>query len=261
MEKTKEQLINDYKKANKERKQKIAEKAGFKTGTDYLNSLIKTAKIKVNKTSKMKGIFYVIDLLDATGSMDGGKYENSKKGIIDGIKDMSVRKDIKYSLIEFIDSGRELYTAISQQLPKDVNTSDIRFSGAIGGDTPLYHSVCEVISNISVKPEDKVLINVYTDGGDNGPYSNRETTKKAANLIAKVQKENFTVTFVATPGDLERIKRDINIDDSNTLATANTAEGFKMSMQKTRSAKMSYFANTEAGMDTLVGFYKKGGKL
>lgn len=189
--------------------------------------------------------------------MLGDKYNNSKQGILDGIKDLVPRKDVKYSLIEFIDSGRYLNRAVTQIPPKEVNISYIHFSGAIGNDTPLYKTVFDVISEISVNKDDKVLINVYTDGADNGPFSSPATTARVGELIKKVQKENFTVTFVATPQDLNRIKRDINIDDSNTLATANTPEGFKMSMETTMKARSAYFSKSLAGEDTLVGFYKK----
>lgn len=99
-----------------------------------------------------------------------------------------------------------------------------------------------------------MLINVYTDGGNN---TMSEYTSKAAELIKKVQKENFTITFVATPEDLKRIMKDISIDKSNTLATSNTAEGFAKSMTATMNARTSYFTSSYAGEDTLVGFYKQ----
>ncbi len=257
----KSKLINDYKKSNKVRREKIALKAGFKTGEEYLQSLLTITPqkaIKVAKTKKMTGIFYVIDVLDASGSMGGGKYENSQRGIIDGIKDMAVRKDVKYSLVEFVQSNRGLNKPIVQVEPSLIKTSDIRFSGAVGGDTPLYYAVYETIKSIQPRKEDKVLINVYTDGGDN---AKREYKVMAAKLIEEVQKENFTITFVATPTDLAQIKADINIKDSNTLAVTNDAAGFKKAMLKTRSSKANYFASSLAGMNTLVGFYKEEGTL
>lgn len=258
MSKTKEQLIAVFKKSNKERRMKIAKAAGFSNPEDYLASLtnIKVSKTKKKTTSKMKGVFYVIDILDATGSMDGGKYNNSVQGIKDGIKDLFNRSNIRYSLVEFIDSSKGLNRSIKNAIPKNIVISNIKFSGAIGYDTPLYWTVYEIINEIReiASKDDKVLINVYTDGGNN---TRREYLDKAAELIKKVQKDNFTVTFVATPEDLVRIKRDINIDDSNTLATENTAQGFKMSMEKTRTARTAYFSASSAGEDTLVGFYKK----
>ena len=139
-----------------------------------------------------------------------------------------------------------------------MNINDVRFSGAIGGDTPLYYAVYDIISNLVVNKEDKVLVKVYTDGQNNTKY---EYQAKAAELIKKVQKENFTVTFVATPEDLKKIMSDINIDESNTLATANTPDGFMESMKMSRGATMSYFASAEKGEDVLVGFYKKTGKI
>jgi len=257
MSKTREEQLKDFKKSNKERKQKLAEKYGFLTADSYKAHL--ETKIKVKKTNEpkkkvFKGKFYVVDILDASGSMSGGKYNNSTEGIISRINDMKTRKDVIYSLVEFIQASKPFNKAVYKVKPSDINTSLIPFSGAIGGDTPLYYTVYETIKNLEVTKEDKVLMNVYTDGQNN---SMRDYQSKAAELIKKVQKENFTITFVATPQDLENIMRDINIDASNTFATANTAEGFKMSMEKTRGATMSYFASSVAGEDTLVGFYKK----
>jgi len=265
MEKTRIDLINAFKKANKQRRRLMAAKNGFKTPEEYLTSLLTLNKstqtpTKTHKTkvSKMKGTFYIIDILDATGSMDGGKYNNSKEGIIAGIKDLASRKDVKYSFVEFIELRKALNKPLTDIIPSDVKTSDIRFSGAIGGNTPLYKTVYEVIKGINVSKDDKVLINVYTDGGNNTAY---EYTEMAAKLLKDVQKDNFTVTFVATSEDLARIKKDINIDDSNTFATANTAEGFKMSMSATRGARTNYFMSAEVGTDVLKGFYKKEGVL
>lgn len=260
MEKTKEQLIEDYKKSNKERREKMAIKAGFKTGADYLASLQTRKPAKVEKVTKFNGTFYVIDILDATGSMAGGKYNNSTQGIVSKIKEMAIRKDIVYSLVEFIQKDTPFNNAVKNQSPSAINTSSIPFYGANGGNTPLYYAVWKVIADLypSVTKKDKVLINVYTDGENNSMY---EYQQQAADLIKKVQKENFTVTFVATPSDLNRIMRDINIEESNTLATANTAEGFRGSMVANSIATMSYFASADAGQDVLRGFYKKEGKL
>jgi len=261
MRKTVKEKIEAFKKSNKEQRERTAIKLGFASGADYLKDLEKKAKRSAKvKVSKMKGTFYVVDILDATGSMAGGKYNNSKKGIIDGIKDLVVRKDVKYSLVEFIDQWKPLNNPVINQNPSDILTDKIYFSGAIGGDTPLYWAVYTVINEFKTKvtKEDKVLINVYTDGGNN---SKHDYTKLAANLIKEVQKENFTITFAATQEDLKVIKSTINIDDSNTLVTANTSLGFANTMTQTRSAKFNYFAKAEAGLDTLVGFYKEEGTL
>jgi Mg-chelatase subunit ChlD len=258
MSKTREEQLKDFKKSNKERKQKLAEKYGFLTADSYKAHL--ETKIKVKKTTKKvenKGIFYVIDILDASGSMSGGKYNNSVSGIKEGIKDLTTRKDVKYSLVEFVQSNK-LNKAVINQNPSEISLNLIPFSGSVGANTPLYYTVYEVISNLLVSKEDKVLIKVYTDGQNNAMT---DYQSKAANLIKKVQKENFTVTFVATPSDLQQIMRDINIDESNTFATADTAEGFANSMKMSRGATMSYFASADKGEDVLVGFYKKQEKL
>src|SRR3989304_4704873 len=128
MEKTKEQLILAFKKANKEYREKLAKKAGFTSGDEYLASLQKKAKVTSKKTEPKKGLFYVIDVFDASGSMEGGKYNNSKSGIVEGIKDLQKRTDVKYSLVEFVDNSKQ-NNPITKANPSDIILDKINFNG------------------------------------------------------------------------------------------------------------------------------------
>lgn len=113
MEKTKEQLITDFKKSNKTRRQKIAEKKGFKTQEEYLaflakKEVVKTAKVKggkktpeVKKTTR-ELVDYVV-AFDTTGSM-GAYIANVKKHVENLIPELfSNDVDLRMQIVAFGD--------------------------------------------------------------------------------------------------------------------------------------------------------------
>jgi len=252
--------LQSLKKANKDYKLKLAIKNGFESVKDYMNFLegknVVTVKVKTRVT-KTKPTVHVVDILDASGSMDGGKYNNSKEGILQGIKDLVKEGSINYtySLTEFVDSRR----IIEHCFMSDLKTNP-SFFGAKGGDTPLYKTVFDVLNKLKsrVNMVDKVLVKVYTDGLNNSEYG---YTLSAARLIKELQEQNFTITFVATDRDLEGITRDLSLDRSNTLAVENSAEGFKKAFKMSSAATSTYMSMVAEGKDVSRGFYKKTGKL
>lgn len=194
-----------------------------------------------------------VHILDASGSMEGSKYNVSKEGILKEIEELKKDTSVNwtYSLVEFVESRKVVTHQMLGKFPNGVS-----FNGAHGGDTPLYFTVFDTITKLlqSVKSTDKVLIKVYTDGGNNTKH---EYTSKCAELVKKVNSENFTVTFVATPEDLERIMRDINVDKSNTLGITNDKVGFEKAFTVSLSATRSYSKSVLEGEDVSVGFYSK----
>jgi hypothetical protein len=113
MEKTKEQLIEDYKRANKQRREKIAQKNGFKTGEEYLASLMKKEVVKVegrkkkdekSKTKKIeKPVIDYIVAFDTTGSMSS--YLNNVRNHINNLipELFSNESDLKMRIVAFGD--------------------------------------------------------------------------------------------------------------------------------------------------------------
>jgi len=103
MSKTKEELINAFKKANKQRKQRIIEKAGYETAEQYLAKLNQMKSKKVpNKPKKKEMLDYVV-AFDTTGSMSS-YIDNVKKHIEKIIPEMfSQDIDLKMKIIAFGD--------------------------------------------------------------------------------------------------------------------------------------------------------------
>jgi len=252
--------LEQFKKANQAYKLKLAQKAGFKTAQDYLNSLngvIKPPVVTNRSKPKVKPTIHVVDILDASGSMQGGKYTNSCAGIRSSLEDLRGNKDVNYTytLVEFVQKNKVITPNFLSEVPKTVS-----FNGADGRDTPLYNTVYTTLNrmNSAVGKDSKVLIKVYTDGGDNG-FPGFE--KLCANLINKLEKENFTITFVATKADMPKIKADLSLEETNTLAVDNTSQGFARAFTESRGATMMYTASVVKGKDVSKGFYKKVGTL
>lgn len=112
MEKTKEQLIETYKRANKVRRERMAVKAGFKTGAEYLESLrgggtinkkpLKTAPKKEPKASKKELLDYIV-AFDTTGSMNSyiGNVKQHVENLIPELFSNDV--DLRMQIIAFGD--------------------------------------------------------------------------------------------------------------------------------------------------------------
>lgn len=255
MDKVKEILLEDFKRSNKVRKTKLAQKYGFSTAEEFLTYLTGVEVATPNKDI----VIHNVTLLDATGSMAGGKYNNSVKGIEAEIKWIETQKDVKYTstIREFIqsDSGNEIKT---NELCFLSPTTAIKsnFCGANGYNTPLYKAVLDLIEDIekAINPQDKVLIKVYTDGQNNRLHQYQTTCAKK---IKEVQAKGFTVTFVGTRRDLNGIIKDLGIDESNCLEVDDSGEGFKQAFEASRGATMVYTASVKAGEDVSRGFYKK----
>lgn len=110
MKKSNEELIKALKKANKERRLKIAEKAGYKTAEEYLLSLynVKPAKKAVakaikKKVDKIKPMIDYVVAFDTTGSMSS-YIDDVKKHVRNLIPEMfSQDIDLKMKIIAFGD--------------------------------------------------------------------------------------------------------------------------------------------------------------
>ncbi len=246
--KTKEQLLERFKRANKDYKLTILAKEGYSNAEDYIKFLSK--KTNKTKVSKSKVTIHNVFIMDDSGSMSGGKYNNGVKGIQELVK--SIQSDnLTNNTISIVDLNRGVVNWM--QDPKTVSYEGHR--NLMG--TPLYITIGKTVNDLlgQIKSTDKVLLNITTDGQDTDGFQQYNNLPQ---ILKKVQKENnFTVTFVGTQGDVDFIISKLNVDKSNTLVHDNTAEGMKMSFQTTNIARQNYSTRTSVGLDTLKGFYKE----
>lgn len=250
--KSKQEQLKSFKKANQAYKLSLANRAGFKTTQDYLIYLT-SGQMRGAK----KPTIHICNILDASGSMDGGKYDNSCKGIKEELVMLRSDKAVNYtySFVEFVQEGLTVTHNFLSEMPNSVG-----FYGAKGGNTPLYQAVFETLAKLkaAVKTTDKVLVKVFTDGENNRA---KEYLSRTAKLIGELQEANFTITFVATERDMTRIQRDLNLDESNTLAVQDSAQGFEHAFMTANSATRSYSKSVLKDKDVSLGFYKQKGTL
>lgn len=256
--KTKTELLADFKKANKDRKAVLANRAGFDTPEDYKNHLIS----KIETDSKIDDIITIhnVHLLDCSASMTWGrndKFESAKLGIITETSELQKETNVNYiqTLVTF--SSREKYKIEYSKRP----IADVKFPERIGvGNTALYEAIVKTLNTLmkDYKTDDKVILKIFTDGEDNDSYKYKTDAKI---LIKQAQELGITVTFVGTKSDVRNVIRTLGVEETNTLSHDNTAETVLDSFNTTTMATKTYASKVVRGEDTLTGFYKQSGTI
>lgn len=212
----------------------------------------------------------VQELLDASSSMAErdynkkspqtrygmNKYNVAQEGINQKISELKKDKNAEYLFGVHEFGGNNFIDTIPLKPISEVG----EFKGkGPGGMTPLYKAITLVINSIvkSKKPEDRVLLSIYTDGEENNSHGYR--AKDLLELIDKVKRENnFTITFVGTEGDVKDIITDLGISKGNTMAYDGTAAGMKMSMRSNIGSTFAFAEEVkERGITSTEEFYSK----
>lgn len=210
-------------------------------------------------TPTNKKTIHNIFLIDASGSMSGDKYDN----VIMGVNTLltSIKADVDTNntvmIVEFEGSHIRTMLPLTSDIPayyKPMGT---------GGMTPLNQAIGETIEDVlSIRKnyyekEDKVLVNIFTDGGENSSKGKYSKPKSVSDLIKKVEEENFTVTFVGTQDEVNYAIQTLSMDFSNTLVHNNSAADITRSFNDTVMARSSYSKSVAAGLDVKKSFYTK----
>lgn len=263
-QKTNAQKLASLKKANKDAREKMAVKAGYKTAADY-KAVLEGKKLPKSTTSvppttetkkkrvKLNPLIHIVDVLDASGSMSGDKINNAINGINGSLKDLSKVKDVIYTYtlchFSYYDDIQMPYVKVALDKVGEVKVGT-------RGSTALYDAIGNTIKTIQrgLGKDEKVLINIYTDGQEN---DSREYSKGIiSRMIDDLSTQNFTVTFIGTVNDTKGVIRDLKIHESNTLSYDGSAVGLQKSMMMNSSARVAYSASVLSGEDVSTGFYK-----
>lgn len=264
-------LLNSFKKSNKERKLKMAQKAGYNTVEEYLAFLTmkvagkqikpptktpakKAAPVK-KLNSDVRPTIHVVDIIDCSGSMSGNKIANAVRGINDNLSKLKEDKsavDYTYTLCDFSGNTDINFKYVAKGLDQ---VTSIYFSSR--GATALRDAIGNTLHKLREikRPEDKVLVNIYTDGEEND--STRYNNKTIQSLIESLKGEGFTITFVGTNQDVNKVQKLFSIEESNTLAYDGSAEGLSKTIGATAIARAAYFSKVASGQDVTKGFYKE----
>lgn len=257
--------LSAFMKANKTARERRAVKAGFKSADEYRAYLegktiapakeggTKSKKASASKPSLTAVSIHVVDILDRSGSMSGEKIKRAAEGInknLDTLKKGEEGVNFTYTICEFSD-----YRMVNVSDPKDPSQVK-RINTSTFGSTALFDAIGKTVKHIApyVKPGEKVLINIYTDGQENDSrvYSDKDISK----MIEEYSLTGYTFTFIGTSRDVEYVNKKLKIDVSNSLVYDGSAKGLEESIQATASARTAYVSNVKAGNDVSKGFYK-----
>lgn len=193
-----------------------------------------------NKKQESKSIeFTPILLLDSSGSMGGGKYNKAIEGL------QKLAEELKEGwFIEFSGASKII---VQQFINGQINNKFI-------GDMTALNDAINSAYKITLNSKNRCLINVFTDGGENG--SNTKTST-AVDYIQDMVKNGHTFTFMCTKEDYKTIKNTYKVPESNILAYENNSKGVEEAYTATRGALNLYKKSLAAGENVTLGFYSK----
>lgn len=208
-----------------------------------------TGPLPVDKKRKKKGIFIV----DQSGSMEGSKWEAAVAGCQEILKAAESEFD---SL--FVGKFGESYCG-SQSILDGLKANNQRTLNTHFGDegaTALHLQTIAILEACDkLSPEDHILINIFTDGGDNVGYGKYWNEFKVREKIAALAERNVTFTFTGTAYDTEKVIRSYGLSVNNTAVHDNTAASILEVSTKFRKGVVSYSANVDLGIANTKSFY------
>ncbi len=219
----------------------------IKNGTSAAEPIV----VNVGQLPLIHNVFIV----DASGSMSGIKYQNAIEGVNELL--VSIKGDTltrnTVTLVEFEEQR------IARRLNLVEGYTSAYIGMGTGGMTPLNQAIGETLEYVASKvgPNDKVLVNVFTDGGENssrGKYSDPRVLKS---YIDELEARGFTVTFIGTKNEVNYAINTLNLKASNTLVHENTGASVKKSFDRTVRSRQAYSKSVSLGEDVTLDFYTK----
>jgi uncharacterized protein YegL len=213
-------------------------------------------KITVNT---VKPTIHNVFLLDASASMSGAKYNNAVKGLNLLLENIS--KDTETNNTVMIVEFEQYRVVRRHELTDKPITSYIPMG--TGGQTPLNQAIgetleyVEVVRRNSFNENDKVLVNVFTDGQENSSQGIYKNPKFLGKYIKSLESKGFTTSFVGTKTEVAYAINTLNVDVSNTMVHNNTSDDITRAFIDTNMSRTRYSKMVAKGADVKRGFYTK----
>lgn len=213
----------------------------------------------VPTTNGVKPRIHNVFIVDASGSMSGSKYENAISGVNELLQSISndTDTDNNVMIVEFEERNIKTRLDLGEKVPT-------KYKGmGTGGMTPLNQAIGETLEYVEKTRKknydvaDKVLVSIFTDGGENSSTGVFRDPKNLSEYIKELESKGFTITFIGTQQEVNYAIQALAMDVTNTLVHTNTAASVKMSFNKTLKSRMAYSKAVANGEDVTRGFYTK----
>lgn len=283
-----EEKLKQFKKANKERREKLAKKAGFSTVEDYLKFLSKgtKSKIKVTKEKTKEMLDYVV-AFDTTGSM-ASYINNVKEHVKELIPNMFKQDiDLKMKIVAFGDycdmESATKFGKAYQESELTSNSNDlISFvNGAKntdGGDGDEFYEL--VIKKITEetpwrKGAKRAVLFIADDNPHRVGYSHGAKVQNAQidwrKEAKKAKEQEIGFDTLSIHGDSRPWYKELSeitggvympFKSSNKMAEVVAASAYVRGSKKSKSVFYTAMASAVSSGDTeLIGTYKSLSKL
>ena len=232
------------------------------TGVKKNPNLITTTEpevVVVTTKNDTKPRIHNVFIVDASGSMYGQKYDNAINGVNELLKSIisDTETENNVMIVEFEDSNIERRLSLNERIPTKYNGM------GTGGMTPLNQAIGETLEYVeTIRKEDydvndKVLVSIFTDGGENSSIGKYSNSTYLGNYIKELEVLGFTITFIGTQNEVNYAIQTLSMDPTNTLVHMNTAASIKDSFNKTVMARSVYSKSVAKGEDVKAEFYTK----
>lgn len=283
MPKETEVLVEKYKKSNKVRREQLAQKNGFKSGEEYLKSLLttKTTKRSVKKKKEEKVVMDYVIAFDTTGSMSSyiGAVKEHVKELIPEMFSKGI--DLKMKIVAFgdyCDMPSVNYFGKAYQETELTNDENVLINfvrtveNTSGGDSDEFYEL--VIKKITEEtPWRKnstrtVLLIADADPHRVGythsrikSYTNQIDWKKEARKAASlnIQFDTLTINGQRWYKELSDITNGICLPfkSSNKVTEVVTASAYARGSKMSKTSfSTAYASAVSSGDEELIGMYK-----
>ena len=199
---------------------------------------------------------YNVIILDESGSMSSIYNEtlSSMNEVLGGIRktqeEFPGQKNF-VTIVTFEGSGMSGIKTRRDRVPienvADFTEADYR----PGGCTPLYDAMGRTLNELEgiVRPEDRVMATVITDGYENASREYSGKTVKA--LVDRLRGKGWTLAYIGANQDAVEVARDLHIDNAlNFCATGQGVEVMSLRMKKARAkASVLFSLQEESGVN------------
>jgi hypothetical protein len=289
MDKIKEKLLDDFTRANKDRKEKLAKKFGFSCADEYKAHLEdkEYSKPEEVKEAKVEVLTDIVIAFDTTGSM-GAYIDAVKTHVKDLIPTLFKNtNNLQISIIAFgdyCDITKKVTNIVTDDLGKAYQSIDltentkalIKFvdiaRDTSGGDSPEFYGLVlhRILNNTKWRPNSNKSVLLIADDIDHGigyksaGFVNKFNYTIEAPLYKEAGIRVDTLSIHGTPWykELSLITNGIYMEFKSANKTSQLLEGYTYARTgATASFTTSYNSVVSSGDEELIGVYKQLGTL